>query len=124
MGRDLLIELESDRSVERGRRHGFSNSWKRGVLVRGMTLLDRVETVVGRSVQSSEEPLRYELAQSPEGMRIDPYNGELTWRPSANQAGEHPIVIEVSDSRGAKSTQEFVLPIVGPPGSAPAAPAP
>ena len=80
--------------------------------------------VVEAKDPENDSPIRYELAKSPDGMRIDPFNGELTWRPSASQAGEHTVEIVVSDDRGGKSTQEFVLPIMGPPGSAPAAPAP
>lgn len=65
--------------------------------------------------------LRYELLQKPDGMEIDPFSGELTWRPTATQAGTHPIEIAVTDSAGARTTQEFGLPII-PPGAAPASP--
>jgi hypothetical protein len=61
-----------------------------------------------------DAPLRYELLQSPDGMRIDPYSGELQWRPSANQAGKHTVEIAVSDNRGGRSTQLFDLPITTP----------
>jgi len=67
--------------------------------------------------------LRYDLLQKPEGMKIDPFSGELTWRPTAGQAGTHTIEIAVTDSAGARTTQEFGLPII-PPGGAPASPAP
>lgn len=67
-------------------------------------------------------PLRYELLQAPDGMRIDPFNGELSWRPGADQAGTHTVEIAVTDSAGARSVQEFALPIIAP-GAPPAAPA-
>lgn len=69
-----------------------------------------------------DAPIRFELLQRPDGMRLDPYNGELTWRPSADQAGEHTVEIAVQDPSGARSTQEFVLPITAP-AAPPASPA-
>jgi hypothetical protein len=80
--------------------------------------------VVEAKDPEGDAPLRYELLESPEGMRIDPYNGELTWRPKANQVGTHTVKVAVKDSRGASSIQEFALPITGPSGTSPAAPAP
>ncbi len=73
--------------------------------------------VVEASDTEGDAPLRYELATSPAGMQIDAHSGELTWRPDANQAGEHDVEIVVRDSRGAESMQSFVLPIVPPPAS-------
>ena len=61
-----------------------------------------------------DQPLRYELLQSPNGMHIDPYSGELEWRPAADQAGTHTVEIAVSDNRGGRSTQLFELPIASP----------
>ena len=63
-----------------------------------------------------DAPLRYELLQSPDGMRIDPYTGELQWRPVASQVGSHTIEIAVTDNRGSQSVQLFDLPIT-PPGA-------
>ncbi len=70
--------------------------------------------MVEASDPDGDAPLRYQLTKSPAGMRIDPFNGELTWRPDSDQGGEHPVEITVTDNRGAKSTQEFVLPIMAP----------
>lgn len=61
-----------------------------------------------------DRPIRFELLQSPSGMRIDPYSGELEWRPAADQAGTHTVEIAVSDNRGGRSTQLFDLPISSP----------
>jgi hypothetical protein len=67
-------------------------------------------------------PLRFTLRRGPEGMEIDRVAGELSWRPGAAQAGRHPVVIAVEDTRGARSVQEFELD-VGVEGQVPAAPA-
>lgn len=63
VGRELLVQLESGRSYERGRRHGFSNRWRRGLLVRGITLLDREEAaVVTGNPEPEPEADRYDLS--------------------------------------------------------------
>jgi hypothetical protein len=61
-----------------------------------------------------DRPLRFELVQSPDGMHLDPYSGELKWRPTAGQAGTHTVEIAVSDNHGGRSTQLFELPIRSP----------
>lgn len=51
--------------------------------------------------------LRYALVTGPEGMEIDVVRGELTWTPTPEQAGSHPVTIEVDDRMGGVSTQSF-----------------
>lgn len=40
----------------------------------------------------------WSLAESPEGMSIDPFSGQLEWLPSADQTGDHGVVVEVTES--------------------------
>jgi hypothetical protein len=63
--------------------------------------------------------LRYQLAAGPSGMEIDNISGELIWRPSAAQAGIHPVGIVVTDSTGLETRQSFEV-TVAQSGSAPA----
>lgn len=70
--------------------------------------------MVEASDPEGDRPLRFELVQSPDGMRLDPYSGELQWRPTAGQAGTHTVEIAVSDNQGGRSTQLFELPIHSP----------
>ena len=41
--------------------------------------------------------LRFFLDDGPAGMEIDSISGVLTWRPSASQAGVHPVTVGVKD---------------------------
>ena len=65
--------------------------------------------------------LRFFLERGPDGMRIDPITGVLTWTPSADQAGVHPVEVGVKDSKGEGSTFTFQLTVRAD--TAPAAPA-
>jgi hypothetical protein len=68
-----------------------------------------------------EDPeIRFSLARSPRGMRIDPVRGLVSWIPARDQAGTHPVEVVVEDSAGGSSRQSFELTV----GSPPAAPAP
>jgi len=75
--------------------------------------------------------LRFRLDKAPEGTKVDPLLGEITWKPSLEQKGTHPIQVVVSDGRGgeAKQTFEVIVREVIEKGDAstptpPAAPAP
>jgi len=71
-----------------------------------------------------DRSFRYRLLESPEGMKIDVVTGELTWAPSEDQAGSHPVVIEVGDRNGGTGTQAFEVTVAFEQNAAPAAPAP
>jgi hypothetical protein len=76
--------------------------------------------------------LRFSLGEAPEGAHIDPVLGELTWKPTLEQVGTHPIEVVVRDGHGGETKQRFAVTVrelekaaaatdVAPP---PAAPAP
>lgn len=52
---------------------------------------------------------RYRLAEGPEGMEIDIVDGTVRWTPREDQAGKHPVKVEVSDSEGGKGIQSFMV---------------
>jgi hypothetical protein len=56
-------------------------------------------------------PLRYSLKTGPNGMRIDSVLGKVSWQPTPDQAGVHPIEIAVSDALGATSVQIFEITV-------------
>jgi hypothetical protein len=56
-------------------------------------------------------PLRYSLRKGPPGMHLDGASGELTWRPTADQAGTHAVALVVEDRRGGRTVQEFELEV-------------
>jgi hypothetical protein len=66
----------------------------------------------------------YRLETAPEGMAIDMVSGELTWVPTPDQAGSHPVVIEVGDRKGGVATQSFDIRVEFEQEPAPASPAP
>ena len=51
--------------------------------------------------------MRYRLLEAPPGMSVDVLFGMVTWTPTESQAGSYPVVIEVDDMEGGKSTQGF-----------------
>lgn len=58
-----------------------------------------------------DRSLRFALATAPEGARIDPLLGELSWKPSFAQAGTHPIEVVVSDGKGGETKQRFEVTV-------------
>jgi hypothetical protein len=67
--------------------------------------------------------LRYTLVTGPDGMDLDIVSGELTWTPTLDQAGSHPVAIEVGDRKGGVTTQSFDIRVEFEELAAPAAPA-
>jgi hypothetical protein len=55
--------------------------------------------------------LRFFVEKGPNGMRMDPIMGVLTWTPMASQAGVHPIEVGVRDGSGEGSTFTFELTV-------------
>jgi hypothetical protein len=80
---------------------------------------------VEASDPDGDRALRFSLAKAPEGARIDPLLGELTWQPSFEQAGTHPIEVVVIDGKGGETKQRFEVVVRAVGGQTPpAAPAP
>lgn len=71
--------------------------------------------------RDGDRGLRYSLLEGPASMSVDPFSGEVTWTATADDAGEHVVVVEVDDRQGGASRQRFH---VGVEVSVPAAPAP
>jgi Putative Ig domain len=66
---------------------------------------------VEASDPDGDRNLRFRLAKAPEGVGVDPLSGEVTWKPSAAQAGVHPIEVVVSDGRGGETKQTFEVTV-------------
>jgi hypothetical protein len=60
--------------------------------------------------------LRFRLREAPEGMRIDPILGVVTWRPKPSQAGVHQVDVLVEDSQGDGSALRFEVTVTATPG--------
>jgi len=57
------------------------------------------------------DPITFTLKSGPKGMGIDPKAGLLQWQIHKEDKGTHSIEIEVSDSEGARSYQQYTLAI-------------
>ena len=66
---------------------------------------------VEASDPDGDRNLRFRLAKAPEGAKVDPLLGEITWKPSREQAGVHPIEVVVSDGRGGETKQTFEVTV-------------
>lgn len=66
-----------------------------------------VYQVLAEDTFPKDDYVRFELAWSPEGMVIDPYNGEITWTPQQN--GEYKVAVLVEDKYGGKTEQVFYI---------------
>jgi hypothetical protein len=60
--------------------------------------------------------LRFRLREAPEGMRIDPILGVVTWHPKPSQAGVHQVDVIVEDSHGDGSALRFEVTVTATPG--------
>lgn len=56
-----------------------------------------------------DSSFRYRLLEAPAGMDIDIVDGTVTWIPREDQAGHHPVKIQVTDPQGAQTVQSFVM---------------
>ena len=68
--------------------------------------------------------LRFKLTKAPEGARVDPVLGEITWQPTFAQTGTHAIEVVVSDGKGGEASQRFEVSVKEVGGDAAAKPAP
>lgn len=64
---------------------------------------------------------RFRLIDAPDGMRVDFVSGLVTWQPGEEDAGTHPVVVEVDDLAGGKTTQAFRVSVAFESGQPPAA---
>jgi hypothetical protein len=71
-----------------------------------------------------DRALRFSLADAPEGAKIDPITGDLTWKPTFKQAGTHPIEVVVNDGHGGEVKQHFEVVVKEVTDAKPAAAAP
>lgn len=62
-----------------------------------------------RAVDPENDFLTFAIVTGPAGMTIDSARGIVRWTPTLGQLGAANATIEVSDSRGNKSTQSFPL---------------
>jgi len=57
----------------------------------------------------NNDSLTYDLLVKPEGMAVDTTTGILIWQPKQNQVGTYEVQLQVSDGRGGRTIQTFLL---------------
>ena len=77
------------------------------------TTLDRLYQVPMVGYDPDGDLLLWSLNSAPEGMVIDPGTGSLSWQPTANQIGDHNVVVALQDHLGLETTTEFNLQVRG-----------
>jgi parallel beta-helix repeat protein len=55
--------------------------------------------------------LIHDLTTAPDGMDVDPETGIISWTPTATQAGNHDVTIQVTDASGSSDTQTFTITV-------------
>ncbi len=99
-------------------RFGFYNSSQGDVVYRGFAQQAIAELTYQYDVEAFDpdfDPVMYLLCQYPTGMVIDPDTGVITWGPTFDQVGNHPVAVEVNDGRGGMAVQEFTVAVKGNP---------
>lgn len=56
-------------------------------------------------------PLTFDLPTAPAGMTVHPILGVVVWTPTADQVGEHQVVLRVRDDRGGLAIQSFTVTV-------------
>ena len=91
-----------------------------------ITTAPDVEALVGRSytynvnaADLDDDTVSFALLAGPGDATIDHVTGEVTWSPTAEDAGTHTIVLRADDGRGGYSEQRDVLAVIEPPPNRP-----
>ena len=63
------------------------------------------------AVDPDDDPVTFELKQSPPGMTIDAATGKITWKVTLENAGKHHVVIAAKDNDNGVTQQDFDLDI-------------
>jgi RHS repeat-associated protein len=70
------------------------------------------------AIDAEGHEIEYALAQSPNGMQIDPLTGSIHWIPSSASSGV-PVTVTATDERGAVAEQAFSIAVHTLPNRAP-----
>jgi len=63
--------------------------------------------------------LTFSLVSGPDGMTIDATTGQITWTPTEDQVGDHPVTLRVEDPDRLFDEQSYTITVIEPPNHAP-----
>jgi hypothetical protein len=69
----------------------------------------------------NDRMFRYRLLEGPTGMNLDIVSGLMQWVPADDQAGSHPVKLEIDDRKGGVASQTFKVDVEFEEESVPAA---
>ena len=61
------------------------------------------------AIDADDDDIKYSMVSAPDGMVISSGSGLISWAPTADQIGNHDVVVEASDGRGGTASQKFVV---------------
>ena len=64
------------------------------------------------ATDSDDVHLTYSMLTAPAGMSINALTGEIFWQPTAEQVGDNPVTVVVSDTGGADTQQTFTISVL------------
>jgi RHS repeat-associated protein len=86
----------------------------------------KAEAIVGRAYRydvvatdPDGDALQFNLVSGPADMSIDAATGALAWMPTAEDLGNHEVILRVRDGRGGQAQQAFTLSAIDPPPNRP-----
>ena len=69
----------------------------------------RYRYVIKAEDPDGDRPLRYTLAEGPDGMDVDLLSGVISWKVPASAGGSYPVEVAVSDPQGSATHQRYDL---------------
>ncbi len=69
----------------------------------------RYRYVIKAEDPDADRPLRYTLAEGPEGMTVDLLSGVISWKVPASAGGSYPVEVAVADPQGSATHQRYDL---------------
>ncbi|QUY45864.1 putative Ig domain-containing protein [Acaryochloris marina] len=86
----------------------------------------RLEAIAGlpytydvNAADPNGDTLTYELLIAPDGMTIEPTTGVISWDTTVADIANHDITVQVSDSRGGITSQDYTLGVIEAPPNRP-----
>ena len=105
------IPVQTTFRVDFGNQQGSSSNQNSAPLFVSLpstnTVVNAIYAYYANAFDADGDNLTYALDAGPSGMAVDPVSGVVVWVPDENQAGNHQVVLRVSDNRGGVDTQSF-----------------
>ncbi len=112
-GSTVLASITLQDSTYTSGKFGFYNYSQDTVVYSGFArtpLQQYTYNVVATDFEN--DPITYLLVNGPNGMKIDPNTGVLTWQVGTGDVGPHPVTVKALEPSGLFDTQSYVLTVL------------